>query len=591
MNSLSLTENNSRTFIELVKKIISLFYERRKKEFFILFFIIFSSSIIDVFSFGAIIPVIYLINDPSPITSNFFLNLIYTGLRFSGTAGFIFFLLLCIVLIFILKNLFLLYSTYLQNKFTYAVANDIVEDQMIRFYKNDYLDVKKRNSIEYLRCLVEAPQGFAEYLMIPMIHACNELLVVSLIVIGLFIYKPLIILLLMLTIVPVSFILLKLSKRKLQEISALKGQLEKDSYLETIQGIHAYVDIKLFNKEDFFIDLIRKKFRELFKTNADKNLYLFVPRRIIEVLIISTIFIIYGSAIFIFNLSSNELVLILITFATASYRLLPSINEILTNVVKIRTSQFIFNLLEIIKVPEPFVFESLLFNSKIEFKEVKYTYPENEKCILNKLNIVINKGDVIVLTGESGSGKTTIAKILTGFIKPDAGEILIDNKLIQHINQLKYNVAYVTQDFFLLDKTVVENIAIGQKITEIDIKRINHIVESVNLTSLIQSLPLGLYQPIGEMGSKMSGGQQQRLAIARALYKNAPLLVLDEATSSLDKENEREILSTILSISEKENLTVVIITHRAHSVTCFNAMYELQNGELNLISKNDVVID
>ena len=132
----------------------------------------------------------------------------------------------------------------------------------------------------------------------------------------------------------------------------------------------------------------------------------------------------------------------------------------------------------------------------------------------------------------------------------------------------------------MFDKTIIENIAIGENFDNIDIEVIKKVIEYVNLNNFISTLPQGIYQKIGEMGSKMSGGEKQRLAIARALYKNAELLVLDEATSSLDSENEKEVLNTIYSIARKKNITVLIITHHISAVETFDKVYQLKNGNL-----------
>ena len=252
------TQINS--IFHIIKDIFRLFYYNRKKESVFLLLIILFSSVFELVTFAFIIPVIYLINNPKPIFNNTYLNFIYLRMHFKAPVFFIFFLFFLIFVVFLIKNLFLLFSNFLQNKFTYKVAGDIVERQMTRFYKNNYMDIKQNNSIEYLRCLVEAPLGYAENLMIPLIFILNETLVITLVFIGLFLYKPIIVILILVTILPFCLLLLRMAKNRLQSISEVKGNLEKETYLETIEGIHAYTDIKLFNKEDLFIRNIKKRF-------------------------------------------------------------------------------------------------------------------------------------------------------------------------------------------------------------------------------------------------------------------------------------------------------------------------------------------
>lgn len=569
------------TFYSIIKESISQFYFVKKKQFHLLLVLIFISSLTDVMSISAIIPVVYLINDSSPIYSNHILNDIYIFLSFSSPQYFILFLLICLVIFILFKNILLLTSIYFQNKFIYSVASYLTDRQMIRFYKSDYLDVKSKNSIEYLRYLAEAPQVFAGYIILPFTLILSESLVVVFIIIALLIYNPLVLLLVLISVVPLGFLLISLAKKKLVVISDKKGSLENESYKAIMEGISAYTDIKLLAKEFFFINKINDKFKLLFRVNAETNLYQWIPRRIIETLVILTICVLYAIMITFFHSSSSKLIIILLSFATACYRLLPSINEILINIVKVKTSHYALKQLSIIEEPITITnLSKLSFNQQIEWKGVNFKYPGNIKNTLSNINLFFQKGQFIILTGDSGNGKTTIGKVLTGFIKPDSGKFLIDNTELENFNQIKHLLAYVTQDFYLLDKTIIENIAFGEDIDKIDMNRIEEIIQITNLSELIKSLPLGIYQIIGEMGAKLSGGQKQRIAIARCLYKKAQVLVLDEATNSLDKENETEILDTIYSISKKENITVLIITHNTSIIKKYDEMYIVENGNL-----------
>ncbi len=562
----------------VTRKIFSLFYANNKKQFYSLFVVVFLSSLVEVVSLTAIIPVLYLLSQPASIENNRILSFLYTYLHFHSFSRFIFFLLAGIVLLFILKSIFLLFASNLLNKFTYGVSHQIVKEQMTRFYKNDYLDVKDHNSAEYLRCLLEAPRGFANNLMMPAIYILNELLVLVLIVTGLLIYQPYVVLLILVAMVPVSFFLLYASNARLKKISDMKARHDRESYLETTEAIHAYADIKLLGREDFFIHKIVEKFKWVFAANVKKNLYLAVPRRIIEVLVLVCILAVYGCASLLFNFSSRELILLLITFATAAYRILPSANEIFTNIITIRTSQYIFDLLNLIETTVVPAHTKLDFKSQIEMKNISFKYLHSDNMVIRDLNLMLRKGEVVVLSGDSGAGKTTVAKILTGFVKPDAGQIFIDGQPLVHFNQIKDKVSYVAQDFYLLDNTILENIAVGDDSP--DMERIASIVESVNLSAFINSLPNKLSQQVGEMGFRISGGEKQRLALARALYKNPELLILDEVTGSLDKKNEKEILEMVQTAAERQHMAVLLITHRPGSVSGYDKWYALSKGKL-----------
>ena len=567
---------------------LRLFYKLKKKQFYILLAVTFSGSIFEVVSLSAIVPVIYFIDNPSPILTNKFTAYIYHAFHFSSTGRFILVLLFGLVILFVIKNLYLLWTVYFQNKFFYRISQLLIEHQIFKFYKTNYLNIKSNNSIEYLRALTIAPQEFASSLMLPMVLIFNEVLVVIMLIILLFSFYPKILLLLFISIVPVCVILIRISHKRLIDISNIKAELENKSYRVTLEGINAYTDIKLFGKELSFLNTLETVFGKLFDANTKTNLYHWVPRRIIEVVIILTICLLYAIVLFFFGTSVNEIILILITFATAAYRLLPSANEILVNIIRIKTSQHVLDQLSFYddysvvekKSEKDNTLLPLDFNKNIQLNNIVFKYKMAESTVLTNLDLDINKGDYIVITGDSGSGKSTIGKILCGFIYPDSGIYRIDNLRVRAFNDIKHLVGYVTQDFFLFDKSLLENIAILENPDEIDLNKINKVLEATNLSDFVYSLPNGIYHQIGERGQNLSGGQKQRIAIARALYKDIQLLILDEPTNSLDNENEIKLLDTIYNISKNNNLTVILITHHTAAIKKFDKIYELRNGYL-----------
>lgn len=566
----------------LIKNILKVFYANNKKQFLILLLIIFFSGLADVISFTLIIPVMYIINDPLSIQDSKVLHLLYQQFQFNSVGHFTLFLLFGLVIIFLLKNLFLLACVFIQSRFVYKVAHDILKKKLSDFYMSDYLDIKKNNSIEYVRCFLEAPQGFADMLMMPLVLIMNESLVIIIVLIALLFYMPSVILLLFISIVPVGYLMVRLAKKKLQENSDTRSTIEKEAYVSTVEGVNAYRDIRLFNRENIFIHSILNIFKKYYDVLIMTNLYLVTPRRIIEVLLVTTICLLFIIVYFVLGATKNQMILVLLTFSTAAYRILPSLNEIVTNIVRIRTNSYLLELLEFIKEPKSVhkTFEEIKFHQKIELKNINFYYPESKTQVLSNFILSIKKGDFVLLSGESGTGKTTVGKILTGFVKPDSGTYLIDDIEVQDINQIRNFIGYVTQDFYLLDKSLLENITLGDAPENVNLEKVEQIIQATNLKNLVDSLPKGIHQPIGEMGSKLSGGQRQRIAIARALYKNVEFLILDEATSSLDKENEMDILDTIYAVSKQKNITVLIFTHRVSSVTKFDEMYVLENGRI-----------
>lgn len=571
----------NKSLLNIIKDIISVFYTAKKFKFVLLLFMILLASLVDVLSLSMIIPVVYLINDPTPIENNSLLHFLYVQFHFTSHDYFILFLLVCLVIVFLLKNLFMVSVVHIQNKFIYSTVYDLIDKQLNLFFKSEYLNIKSSNSVNYLRALVLAPQEFSGNLLLPLLLMLNEVLVVCLIATALLVYSPVLVLLLSVTILPITIFFLKIAKNKLLEISDIKDTLENKISIKTLESIHAYTDIKLFSKEQVFIKSIKDNIEKWFSINADTNFYNWIPRRIIETIVILTICLLFLFALLLSGDYYKDIVLVLLAFAAAAYRLLPSLNEIIINMIRIKSSSYILDQLLFIKENIVSVNDQLdEFTSKIEFKNLCLKYKDNNSELLSDLTATFNKGEFVVITGESGSGKSTLGKILTGFVKPDSGHYLIDNTEIQHFDQVKNLFGYVTQDFFLLDDTLLNNIAIGEHQEEICMEKINDVIVASNLSELISTLPFGIHQPIGEMGNKLSGGQKQRIAIARALYKESKILVLDEITSALDTDNERNILDIIYKLSKQKNISVFIFTHRLSSLQNFDRVYELKNGKL-----------
>ena len=205
----------------------------------------------------------------------------------------------------------------------------------------------------------------------------------------------------------------------------------------------------------------------------------------------------------------------------------------------------------------------LKFNHHLKLQDVDFQYATSQDFILKDYSLSIKKGSVTGITGPSGSGKTTLMNILLGFIQPTKGKFFIDNEelTVAHIEAYHKKVGYVQQQVYIIDATLLENIAFGIEVDQIDTAKVEDVLKKASLWDLVSKLPQGINEMIGENGSKLSGGQRQRLGIARALYVVAEILFFDEATSSLDDETEKEITESIKKLSDGR-LTIIIIAHR-----------------------------
>ena len=315
------------------------------------------------------------------------------------------------------------------------------------------------------------------------------------------------------------------------------------------------------------------------KISVELTVYKLIPTKLIEITMISSIFIIVIYGLKFMN-SKDELLALLGIYTIASYRIMPSINRIMIAVNGITENQYTLPVLEnLVNYKNNFSKSSkeILFKHEISFVGVSYKYPNANNLTVNDLSFTLNKGDIICFKGHSGSGKTTVMNLLLGFLYPNSGKIMIDNKVLNNLNIQSWQckIGYVQQEVYLLDTTIAENIAFGIDKSLIDYDKINLVLRQASLTNFIESLDNGAETLVGERGTNLSGGQRQRIGIARALYFDSEVLFFDEVTSALDPETEVQINKTIESLSVNERITIVMIAHRETGLDFVNKIIRL----------------
>ena len=281
--------------------------------------------------------------------------------------------------------------------------------------------------------------------------------------------------------------------------------------------------------------------------------------------------------------SIDQLVPTLAVFATASFRAIPSLNRVMGSIQSIKYGNAVIKLLykEFIEIrtnKNSFINnnDKLLFKKKIDFKNLSFSYPLSKKIVISNVNLSISKGETIGIVGASGSGKSTLIDLLLGLLKPTTGEICIDNLNInRNLDTWQKFIGYVPQTIFLSDDTIIKNVAFGISDNEIDINKIKKALDLAQILDHFESLPEGLSTFVGERGIRISGGQRQRIGIARALYNNPLILVLDEATSSLDSQTELEVMKSINLL--KGEKTIIIAAHRLSTLEKCDRIIEVKN--------------
>lgn len=568
-----------------LRDINRILFPHHKKRVVFMLLLIFIGGILDVLGLAAILPVANLIFEPANIHKIALADRIFNGLGFEHDHYFLFFILICFWFVFVIKNAASALIIYLQSKFSYGVAIDLSQRQFERIMNNDLLYFNEHNSNALVRNIQIIPFHFSTYLLLPTLILFSEIFVLLIIIVGISLYNITAIGLIAVALTPSFMLTYKLIKNRTQFYEKEKNRLNTELTKQAYQTIFGFIDVKLFNKENFFIAAYRQnqtKYKRVFTNSFTLNLF---PSKIIEITAISAVIALFAYCVYKPD-AIKSISVMLPLFIAAAYRVMPSLNRMLIALGSIKGNQYVIPIIDEaltknVHKKEATQATPLTFNKHIEFRAVSYTYPSSKKISVSNLNLKVSKGQKVGIIGKSGSGKTTIINILLRFIKEQEGGLYLDGVKLtgSEENEWRQLIGYVKQNVFIIDGDFYDNIAFGVEKEKIDKEKLDKVLKLSKLDDVIKQSPQGLHSNIGENGTKLSGGQRQRIAIARALYKDAQILVFDEATSALDTQTEKEITDSIEAVS-KENKTMFIIAHRITTLKNCDIIYEMDEGKI-----------
>lgn len=574
-------------FLSYFKKLLFI-VDKKISDIFIILIISFISVSVDLIGFSIILPFISLIVSPEKkvvLDDNYLLN--YLNIS-SENESFFFLLSIVLIIVFFFKAIIAVISRVIIIGFAYKQLAKLQTQLMSKYHGMSYLEYLKNSNSYYLRNIRDLSKNCIDALE-SSLKIITETLVVIIILIYLakLNFFALIILGLVILSLAITYNLI------FKPISINFGKKVSESYKRIFQlineSISGFKEIKINNKKDFFIKQIKKNADSIYLTTV-KNYYIIVsPRYIFEVsIVIFVISFIYISLNYL-NIGNN-IIPIISVFAMACLRLVPSMTSILNDFTQLNFSKFAIDTcfndiknINKIEINQKHINFSPFEN--ITFKDVSFKYPSSKLKILNKLNFEIIKNDCVAIIGASGSGKTTLIDIFLGLLNPTTGEILLNGKnLPKNTNILSILSAYLPQETLILEDSIKNNISLETDEDKIDLDLINISLEKANLKTFIDTLPDGIETKIGEGSFRLSGGQKQRLAIARNFYLKKEIIVMDEATSSLDEKNENRIIDSLKNLRGKK--TIILITHKLKLLKHFEKVYSIKNGILSKI-KNE----
>ena len=556
---------------------------------------IFSSGL-EVIGIGSIAPFINLAIKPELIYEYSFLEKVFTISGITDESRFIAFLGLLVILLFCAKVFVAWFTQVCIFKFSCRQQKLLINKLLDKYLSAPYTYHLEKNSSYIIDNILEVANKFNFIVQPLFVSIANICIAVSLF--ALLCYTSSTVMLILLAILLPVLVVINSFKHNLRAWGKQNRQ-SKGQMIKTINhSLGGIKETKVIGCENYFKNQVLLHTQELEVSQTNSFGFGILPRFLIEaVMLISTISVI-SYFLFIGN-NINELQSVLGVYALASIRFLPAFSQAIGGVNALRNNSYtvdqIYLDLRGLKIESKHkIRQKLLIHEdrkssyskstkKLSFQEylslenISYRYPNQLDYAIKDLSLTLKKGDSIAFIGRSGAGKTTLVDIILGLLIPQQGDIKVDGiSIYDNLRAWQNLVGYIPQSIFLADDTVKRNIAFGVPDELIDIDRLYQAIEAAQLLEVVNNLPNGVDTMVGERGVLLSGGQRQRVGIARALYHERELLILDEATAALDNETEKLVTQAIDSLSGKK--TLITIAHRLTTVEKCNCIYQLEKG-------------
>ena len=542
-----------------------------------MFALILIGTVAETFSVGMMIPVLSVIASDSQKISLVFFT-IEPSLDKSQLIQLAVGLMLAV---YVLKNVFLALSTWIQRGFLTRVTSRVAAQMLETYIRQPYAFHLRKNSSTLIRNTQDASIVVGAGIE-PMLTILTEGLIAGALFLVLVVVEPLGTICVIGLLLFATFVFQRFFDQKLQKWGSLR-QFQKGLIIQTIQqGLGAVKDIQVLGREEWFVNEHRERqtldaglFRRI-------NTVQVIPRLWLEVMAMAGL----AGLVAIMLATGKDIDRIIPTvglFAVTSFKILPSINKLVSSKQTLKVSR---STIETIHRDLELPFAANLTSQSLSFRfenivvdQLNFKYEQSENLVLSEINLKILSGEAVGFVGHSGSGKSTLIDIMLGLLEPQSGSVLVNGRSFDDVKRSwQKAIGYIPQTIFLMDDSLRRNIAIGIADEEIDEAAVNEALKSAQLEDFVASLPEGLDTVVGERGVRLSGGQRQRIGIARALYHRPSVLVLDEATSSLDTETEHGVMQAVQALQGDK--TVIIVAHRLSTVEYCDRLYRLDAGRI-----------
>lgn len=585
---------DAKTFITIIKQLLSLLTPKQRKQAIGVFTLVVIGAAFETLGVAAILPFVYAVIDTSQLWENHYVKMFADAFGINTDTQLIAGLGLLIGLFYIFKNIFMMTVSYIENKFKLNFAYELSRTMLQSYLKRSYVYFLGTNSAEMIRGLNDDINNMND-----MLTALYKFFSLSFMMVGICIFlvvqDPGMAFGIAILAVFVFALIICVIKRKIRELGKLEMKYTTEAYKYAYQAVNGIKEISIMKRERYFINSYTGVTSEKKEVDIVYNTISVAPERIIEATFVCGILGIICIQVGVGDMTA-DLITSLAAFAVGAMRIMPSLSTLTSRMTQIMYLRPVLSSIctniEAAKNQERELLEMqdsidssehvLDFCGEVVLHEINWKYPNTDKYILKDTGVTIHKGECVALVGKSGAGKTTLADILLGLLKPEKGSVCMDGMDIYAIPYAWSKIiGYVPQTVYLIDDTIRNNVAFGIETDAMDDDKVWEALEKAQLREFIEALPDRLDTIVGERGVKFSGGQKQRIAIARALYHDPEIMVFDEATAALDGETEEAVMDAINRLRGEK--TLIIIAHRLNTIRHCDRFYEV--GEQKVIER------
>ena len=543
-----------------------------------IFVLMLIGTVLEMFSLGLVVPIVGLLVNPDYLDRVPFVHSLFGDLT---TTQYVLGAMGLLIGVYIVKTIFLIWKTWVQRGFSNSVTLRIAQDLYENYLRQPYAFHLERNSAIMIRNS-QSSASLMSGVIDPLLLIASEFLVSGGLFILMLLLEPVGSLAAIVVFGSFSVIFRRITSRRITKWGEAQNSYKGSIIQHLQQGFSGVKDIKILGREDYFVTSYQRDLSGNAYVQRRYAVAQTLPRFSMELLTIICLGLLV-SLMVLSDKALSDILPVLSLFGAAAFRLLPTLSQVINSFMSININRPIVNdLYADLALPIPAVTtdqKSRKLLDRIDVEGLSFSYARTTRDALNNVSISIRRGEAVGLIGSSGSGKSTLVDILLGLLEPTSGQVRIDgNDIHQNLRGWQDQIGYVPQSIFLTDDTLRRNVAFGLPKDKIDDDAVRSAIRSAQLEEFVASLPEGMETVVGERGVRLSGGQRQRIGIARALYNNPDVLVLDEATSSLDTETEHGVMQAVQALQGDK--TVIIVAHRLSTVEYCDRLYRLENAQI-----------